>query len=143
MEPIFYICYYWYCGRCSRIPISILHHTRKAHAKQKCNWDNSSVWCIFDHCLFVTLFWAFLSKRILTAPHCPTHSKVRSAVFRRVAELAAWSMKWATRGEWPDTGFEGVPFATTSERSKRCGEPLAHGWKFLVLLVHSFFETHK
>lgn len=91
----------------------------------------------------MTFVWAFLSKRILTAPHCPTHSKVRSAVFRRVAELAAWSMKWATRGEWPDTGFEGVPFATTSERSKRCGEPLAHGWKFLVLLVHSFLKHIK
>lgn len=58
--------------------------------------------------------------------------KVRSAVFRRVAELAAWSMKWAARGVWPDTGFEGVPFATTTERSKKCGDLLAHGWKTLV-----------
>ncbi|CAL1151780.1 unnamed protein product [Cladocopium goreaui] len=58
-----------------------------------------------------------------------SHSLVRAAVFRRVAEVAAWSMKWASMGRWPDAGFDGKPFATGSARAKMCGQPLADGFR--------------
>ena len=60
-------------------------------------------------------------------------------MFRRVAEVAAWSMKWASMGRWPDAGFDGKPFATGSARAKMCGQPLADGFRYLGSQGKHFF----
>ena len=46
------------------------------------------------------------------------HSKVAAEVHRRVAELAAWSMKCALTGEFPVKGLNGEDFDPKSLRFK-------------------------
>lgn len=55
-------------------------------------------------------------------------TQVRQAVHQTIARLTAWSMKLASSGVGPDTGFTGEPLAKTS-RGHLCGQQLGCGWR--------------
>ena len=59
------------------------------------------------------------------------HSKVAAEVHRRVAELAAWSMKCALKGVFPAKGLNGEDFDPKSLRFKMKGQPLGVGWRLV------------
>ncbi|CAL1140028.1 unnamed protein product [Cladocopium goreaui] len=56
-------------------------------------------------------------------------SNVRREVHRRVCELLAWSMSYATAGVFPMTGFRNEEFDPKSFRYVMRGQPLAQGWR--------------
>ncbi|CAL1142427.1 unnamed protein product [Cladocopium goreaui] len=56
-------------------------------------------------------------------------ASVRDEVHKKIAELTAWSMEYAGRGTWPQTGFEGEEFHPKTTRFKRKGSELAKGWR--------------
>ena len=55
-----------------------------------------------------------------------------------MAELVSWSLKQASRGVAPTTGFYGEEFAPASHRAKIAGQPLAGGYKFPAIRMQSF-----
>ena len=71
------------------------------------------------------------------------HSKVAAEVHRRVAELAAWSMKCALTGEFPVKGLNGEDFDPKSLRFKMKGQPLGVGWRLVSGLVCRLFCSKK
>ena len=66
-------------------------------------------------------------------------NEVRAAAFKKVAEVAAWSMKFAASGQWPDKGFREESFPAKSFRAELCGRQLAQGWKQLGILLGNLF----
>ena len=58
--------------------------------------------------------------------------KVRPNAFKKVAEIAAWSMAIASRGLGPDRGFAGEIFQEKTYRASLAGKQLANGYKKLV-----------
>ena len=61
----------------------------------------------------------------------PDFHEVRNAAFKKVVEVASWSMDIASKGKGPARGFEGEDFKKDSFRANLAGKTLAKGYKFL------------
>lgn len=67
---------------------------------------------------------------MVVLPHSAMHEDgVAAEVHRRVAKLAAWSLKHAAKGIFPDKGMDGEEFHPKTLRFKMKGEPLGLGWR--------------
>lgn len=55
--------------------------------------------------------------------------KVKREVHRIVAKLLAWSMEWASKGQFPLAGFHDEEFPQNSFRFSKRGQSLACGWR--------------
>ena len=56
-------------------------------------------------------------------------TKVASMVHSRVADLLSWSLKWASKGLWPERGFENEVLDPKSLRGRMAGKELSLGWR--------------
>lgn len=68
--------------------------------------------------------------------------QVRREVHRRVCELLAWSMSYATAGVFPMTGFRNEEFDPKSFRYVMRGQPLAQGWRPMCVCVRYMGNQH-
>lgn len=57
--------------------------------------------------------------------------QVRNAAFKKVVEVASWSMDIASKGLGPTRGFEGESFKDKSFRANIAGKKLAQSYTFL------------
>ena len=61
----------------------------------------------------------------------PGTCEVQKATNREIAKFIAWSMKWASEGLGPETGYYNEDFGKDSHRAGLAGKPLALGWRSL------------
>ena len=54
---------------------------------------------------------------------------MKKSVHRDVAAFLAWSMKAATCGVFPETGFLGEEFDKKSHRYRLRGQKICNGWR--------------
>ncbi len=59
----------------------------------------------------------------------PTDDKVKKQIHRLVAKLLAWSMSWASAGQFPTVGFQGENFEKKSFRFAKRGQKIGAGWR--------------
>lgn len=63
-----------------------------------------------------------------------------------MAQLAAWSISWSSKGVAPTVGFDGEPFEPGSTRYAMRGKEMAKGFRTLVatkgfqVLLNGFME---
>ena len=69
--------------------------------------------------------------------------KVAAEVHRRVAKLAAWSMKCALKAEFPAKGLDGEDLDPKSLRFKMRGQPMGLGWRLVSGLVGRLWVLRK
>ncbi|CAJ1359760.1 unnamed protein product [Effrenium voratum] len=68
---------------------------------------------------------------------------VKAAANKLLAELCAWSMRWALAGRAPEKGFYDEAFPSNSWRSKMAGKPLAKGHKACYFATKSDLKARK
>lgn len=81
--------------------------------------------------------------------------QVRASVNKEIAQLVAWSLRWAGLGRYPACGYYGEEFPNNSYRKSLRGRPIAGGYKSLdtqcfvalsnltLLIVNVFVETER
>ena len=61
----------------------------------------------------------------------PSSLEVQKATNREIAKFIAWSMKWASAGLGPETGYYNEEFGKDTYRAGLAGKALALGWRIL------------
>ena len=147
MVNIQYVCPRRNNNRCAGLQVPLRHNPWKVHEVSHClsplpiNFFGflSNMLTIRVHILLIK--WFYVSLRIILHWASLPNPKVRKQVERVVAQLAAWSISWSSRGLAPMVGFHGEPFEKGSTRYAMRGKEMAKGFRtlsativFLVLL---------